>query len=119
MVLISASYSVDRIRFKKSKLESDVTEPSFAKLDWARCVWVCARTCVCAKMSGASKDADGAGPASPPEWEQRALTMIRRTVELLTPERCCLSFNGGKDSTALFHLIRAAVPDGWHRMRYV
>jgi tRNA(Ile)-lysidine synthase TilS/MesJ len=47
------------------------------------------------------------------------MTMIRRTVDLLTPERCCLSFNGGKDSTALLHLIKAAVPDGWQRIRFV
>jgi FAD synthetase len=48
-----------------------------------------------------------------------AVRMIQRTVGLISPERCCLSFNGGKDSTVLLHLLRAALPDTYQQLHYV
>lgn len=48
-----------------------------------------------------------------------AIQMIRRTVELLGPKRCCLSFNGGKDSTVLLHLVREALPSTFRDIHYV
>lgn len=40
---------------------------------------------------------------------QKAIASIQRTLDLYGPEGTAFSFNGGKDSTVLLHLIRAAV----------
>eukprot|EP00039_Didymoeca_costata_P010476 m.141151 g.141151 ORF g.141151 m.141151 type:complete len:200 (+) comp14840_c0_seq1:111-710(+) len=48
----------------------------------------------------------------------QAKDVIRRVVGLLDAERCCVSFNGGKDATVVFHLIREALPESYKSITY-
>eukprot|EP00040_Diaphanoeca_grandis_P005683 m.34014 g.34014 ORF g.34014 m.34014 type:complete len:267 (-) comp16916_c0_seq1:202-1002(-) len=57
--------------------------------------------------------------ANTEEKIKAAHTYIARVIDLFGPEACCLSFNGGKDSTVLFHLIREAVPHCYAKIKYV
>lgn len=50
---------------------------------------------------------------------EHALRTIRITFSLFGAEGCCLSFNGGKDSTVLLHLIMQAFPDEYKKMHFV
>lgn len=50
---------------------------------------------------------------------QEAKDFIVRIVDLFGAESCCLSFNGGKDSTVLLHLIREALPHRYAKIKYV
>jgi FAD synthetase len=40
---------------------------------------------------------------------QASLTVIHRALTLYSPQQVAFSFNGGKDSTVLLHILRAAV----------
>jgi len=53
-----------------------------------------------------------------PAWAAQAVSMIQRTVALMGPDACCLSFNGGKDSTVILHLLREALPDTYTQLTY-
>ncbi|KAF0717495.1 Aste57867_2257 [Aphanomyces stellatus] len=39
----------------------------------------------------------------------RAIEVLDRAIDILTLERMCFSFNGGKDSTVVLHLIRVTL----------
>lgn len=54
-----------------------------------------------------------------PDWEVQASTTIRRTLELFGPSGCCLSFNGGKDATVIFHLIREVLLERFREVTLV
>merc|ERR1719183_3028892 len=62
--------------------------------------------------------AGGGAVEQPAPWATQAITAVRRTVELLGPEACCLSFNGGKDSTVILHLLRETFPETYKRLTY-
>ena len=40
---------------------------------------------------------------------QRAIDIIDRSIDIFTIERFCFSFNGGKDSTVILHLLRIVI----------
>ncbi|EGD79783.1 hypothetical protein PTSG_10768 [Salpingoeca rosetta] len=48
-----------------------------------------------------------------------AISTIRTTVELFGFSGTCLSFNGGKDSTLLLHLVMEAFPDDYRNITFV
>eukprot|EP00047_Mylnosiga_fluctuans_P008351 m.6898 g.6898 ORF g.6898 m.6898 type:complete len:327 (+) comp2146_c0_seq1:110-1090(+) len=47
---------------------------------------------------------------------QDSLSVITKAIRLFGVESVCLSYNGGKDSTVILHLLREAVPDMFHKI---
>jgi FAD synthetase len=59
--------------------------------------WVAAVESICSQETSFGRKVNG------------AVSMIERSFDLYGLEQCALSFNGGKDSIVVFHLIRAAI----------
>ena len=60
--------------------------------------------------AGADHGACGAGDSAPqplPARLAQGVDIVERTLQLFRPSELAFAFNGGKDSTVVFHLLRA------------